>query len=95
MSRSFKEGRYQEGKGVISGVHSVDFGFRSMKVTRYLESFGDQSLFEFKRESGRGIRDIISRQYFPEVLLQRAAKILKVVCLHCKNMNKIKAKNYL
>lgn len=83
MSRTFKEERYQEGKGVIAGVHSADFGFRSMKVTRYLESFGGQSLFEFKRESGRGIRDVIFRQHFLEV------------CLHCKNLNKIKAKNYL
>lgn len=31
----------------------------------------------------------LCRQLFPEVLLQRSAEILKVACLHCKNLDEI------
>lgn len=47
-------------------------------------------LFGFKGESRRKIGNITFRHLFPEVLLQRAAKILKVLSLHCKNLDNIK-----
>lgn len=90
VSRSHKERGCGEGKEIITSVNSADVGFSDKKVTAYIkESFWSQNLFGFKRESRRGIRDIKYRQLFPEVLLQRAAKIFKVICLQCKNLVKI------
>ena len=89
VSRRHEERGYQEEKG-ISTFNSVADVFSDMEITSYFREFW-RPKSEFKRKSRGGIKDNTYRQLFLQVLLQRAAKILRVICLHYKNLDNIKS----